>query len=393
VLVASVPAADALFGRPPLFRRLGPHLTATFTILLAVLASVASFYYAPDRTDPALIGSQPGVSLLAGRDADGLSERAQVYAVVPDCTQRSAIVVVHKSNQGYHRIDLGSGRMEPFGSIRDPSDDVLFRCRANEMVLADWRQGRALVVDGAPSASPAVLREFQDVALGPGPFIGTPDDELLWYLDAGGMVVRVADARSGRLLAESKRFAFGLAALAGDRAYSASDGELVEWHLEREVRDGRARSCDTCSGRLTVSSTTPLDPKDWNVLGRMLPNASIYYAAAANDRVFVASMQAARVQAFDASSHVELARVILPGGARHISYAPGRDLLLVSGWTTGVVSIVRGRDLTLLRTVTVGARPRMVGIARDESFALVGTGAGIVRLDLGALAGFGRARS
>ena len=47
-----------------------------------------------------------------------------------------------------------------------------------------------------------------------------------------------------------------------------------------------------------------------------------------------------------------------------------------------MVTVLSGRDLTVLRTVRVGARPRTVILDRDESAASVGTGAGVVDLDL-----------
>ncbi len=379
-----VVAADALLGPRSFFARLGREVVASFVALFATMVLAASFYYRPDTTSLVEIGGQPGVRLVAPRGSGPLTAGAQVYAAAPSCDGRQIVVVIHKSPQGYHLLDRATGQFVPIGAIRDPSDDVLFRCGAGEVVLGDWRRGRGLVARASALPELEVLRVFENLVVGPGPLIESADAELLWHLDARDMKMRVAEIRSGALLAETPRFAFGLAALGDGRAISASPGELVVWQVERATDDARDRSCAECAGRLVARSMTALDG-GWLAPARWLtPNAWLHYTVAGGDRVFVSSLQESRVEAFERNGDalVPLASATLPGGARHLAYAPRHDLVLVSGWAGEVVTVLAGRDLGVLRTLRVGARPRTVRLSADESTALVGTGAGIVEIDL-----------
>lgn len=379
-----VVAADALLAPRGFFARLGREVVASFIALFATMVLAASFYYRPDTTRLAEIGAQPGVRLVVPRGSGPLTAGAQVYAAVPSCDGRHVVVVIHKSPQGYHLLDRATGQLAPIGTIRDPSDDVLFRCEAGELVLGDWRRGQGLVARAAALPALDVIRVLENLVMGPGPLIESTDGELIWHLDARDMKMRVAESRSGALVAETPRFAFGLAALAESRAISASPGELVEWQVERASDDARDRSCVECTGRVVAKSVTALDG-GWLAPARWLtPNAWLHYTVAGADRVFVSSLQEGRVEAFERGGDAlaPLASATLPGGARHLTYAPRHDLVLVSGWAGGVVTILAGRDLAVLRTLRVGARPRTVSLAADESTALVGTGAGIVEIDL-----------
>ncbi|MBK7978372.1 MAG: hypothetical protein IPK07_35770 [Deltaproteobacteria bacterium] len=383
----AVVAMDVVGSRHWLFIRAGREVTASFVAIFGVLVVAASFYYRPDPTTLDEVRSQAGVHLVAPRGSGPLSARAQVYAAVPDCDGRAAVVVVHKSSLGYHLLDLRTGAIEPIGTIRDPSDDVLFRCEDRELLVGDWRSRSGLVARADALPALELVRSYEDLVVGPGPLVESTDGELLWHLDARDMKMRVAESRSGMLVAATDRFAFGVAVLDGGRALSASPGELVEWRVERQVADPAMRACDECAGRLVARTVAPLD-RGWLAPARWLtPNAWIHYTAASEDRVFVSSLQESSVEAFArrGDALAPIARAQLAGGARHLAYAPRHDLVLVSGWTSGVVTVLSGRDLSVLRTVRVGARPRTVSLAADESMALVGTGAGIVAIDLAAV--------
>ncbi len=373
-------AVDVLWLRPSVLERVGPHVTSSFLVILGSGALGGALYFAPDRSDHRAIAAQPGVVLVAEAGRSELSPASQVYSVVPDCEDRHAVVTVHKASRGLFALDLGSGRLTPFLDARRPVDAPVFSCETDRLWAADTGTQRVFGLAAAQWFESEPVVTLEGVPAGPGRIELARERDLLWHLDSSRNTVRVHFLASGALIAEDRSFTSGVLPLDGHRIIAVHNGVLSERALRADA-PGATPSCDGCSAHLEVRWELPL-AGDRRVFLSVMPNLASHDVVGDEHRAFVLSTHQGWLHAIDLDSRRETARARVPMGGRFLAYAAERDVVIGSGWTEGTVFFFRGRDLAHLRTVRVGARPRIVSLTHDQRRVLVGSGAGVLAIEV-----------
>ncbi len=371
---------DVAWLRPSVLKRVGPHLTSSFLMLLGTGALGGALYYSPDRSDPVVLGSQPGVELLLGSRASALTAETQVYSVVPDCVDRHAIVTDRRTTHGLFALDLESRALTPILDATQPLDAAVFACDEARAWVGDAGTGRLLELDPEHFPWTQPRATVYGVPAGPGRIELAVERDLLWHLDSSRNTIRVHDLRSGALLAEDRSFSFGVLPLPGHRILAVHDGVVSERVL-RADRSGTQPSCDGCTAHLETTWELVLDG-DWRAFLSAVPNLASHDVVGDSRRAFVLSTQQGALHAVDLVGRRETARVNVPMGGRFLAYAAERDVVIGAGWVDGTVFFHRGSDLAHLRTVQVGKRPRIVSLTHDQRRVLVGSAAGLFAIDV-----------
>ncbi len=371
---------DVAWLRPSVMERVGPHLTSSFLMLLGTGAMGGALYYSPDRSDPIVLGSQPGVELLLGSRDSALTAATQVYSVVPDCADRHAIVTDRRTARGVFALDLATRELQPFLDVTQPLDAAVFACDEDRAWVGDAGTARWLELDPArfPWTSPRAT--VYGVPAGPGRIELAPERDLLWHLDSSRNTIRVHDLRNGALIAEDRPFSFGVLPLPGHRILAVDAGVLSERVLRTDAPGSRP-TCDGCTAHLERTWELALDG-DWRAFLSAVPNLASHDVVGDSRRAFVLSTQQGTLHAVDLVARRETARVSVPMGGRFLAYAPERDVVIGAGWVDGTVFFHRGSDLAHLRTVQVGKRPRIVSLTHDQRRVLVGSAAGLFAIDV-----------